>query len=78
MFVGADEAAVAGKVFIGKIFHVYAMAKKKNEGFQSSAGLVRYFDTDDDKSPKISPYYIIGFAIVLSIAVLVANSVWPM
>ncbi len=53
------------------------MAKKKSEGFQSSAGLVRYFDSEDDKAPKISPYVVLGMAVVLSIVVIVANSVWP-
>jgi len=53
------------------------MAKKKGDGFQSSAGLVRYFDTDDDSSFKISPYWVIGACILLSIVVVASNNVWP-
>lgn len=54
------------------------MAKKKTEGFQSSAGLIRYFDTEDETSLKIGPYSVIIACIVLSITVVVAQILWPM
>ena len=30
------------------------MAKEKGEGFSSSAGLMRYFDSEDNKGLKLS------------------------
>ena len=54
------------------------MAKKNDTGYQSSAGLMRYFDTEDDKGLKISPKLVIGFAIVLTVVVLVANAFFPL
>ena len=53
------------------------MAKKNDTGFQSSAGLMRYFDTEDDKGLKISPKTVIGIAIVVSVVVLLANTLFP-
>lgn len=64
-------------IFIERRFCGYSMAKKKGDGFQSSAGLVRYFDTDDDSSIKISPYWVIGACIVISIVVVVSSNLWP-
>ena len=55
------------------------MASKKNDtGFQSSAGLMRYFDTEDDKGLKISPRTVIGIAIVVAVVVLLANTLFPL
>lgn len=53
-------------------------SKKKSEGFQSAAGLIRYFDTEDDKSIKINPYAVIIAGIALSIAVILLQTLWPM
>lgn len=64
-------------VFIARTICGITMAKKKNEGFQSSAGLVRYFDTDDDSSLKISPYFVIAAGIILSLTVIISSSIWP-
>lgn len=52
-------------------------AKKKSEGFQSAAGLIRYFDTEDDKSIKINPYAVIIGCIVLSVSVILLQTLWP-
>lgn len=54
------------------------MAKKNDAGFQSQAGLVRYFDTENDKSLKLSPKLVIGLAIAMCVIVLVLNTFWPM
>lgn len=53
------------------------MAKKKQEGFQSSAGLMRYFDSETDKGYKISPRGVIGIAIALIVIVLVIQVFIP-
>lgn len=54
------------------------MAKKNDSGFQSSAGLMRYFDTENDKGLKISPKTVIALAIVVSVVVLLANTFAPL
>ena len=53
---------------------------KKNEGggFSQSAGLMRYFDSEDtDKALKISPKAVIGFAVVVVVAVLLLQVFLP-
>ena len=54
------------------------MAKKESGGFQSSAGLMRYFDTENDKSLKVSPRIVIGLAIGAVIVVLLLQTFFPM
>lgn len=54
------------------------MAKDKDKsGFQSSAGLIRYFDSEDEKSIKIHPYFVIGLAVGVSAIVILANYFYP-
>ncbi len=54
------------------------MAHKKNDGgFQSSAGLMRYFDSETDKGIKITPKAVIGIAIALVAIVIVAQVFFP-
>ena len=54
------------------------MAKKEGSGIQQQAGLVRYFDTDNDKALKISPKLVIGLAIGVSALVLLLQVFYPM
>ena len=54
------------------------MAKKNDGGFQSQAGLVRYFDTENDKSVKLSPKLVIGIAIGFAVVVIILNTFCPM
>ena len=54
------------------------MAKeKKGSGFQSAAGLIRYFDAEDETALKIHPWAIIGMCIASIILVYVAGYFWP-
>ncbi len=54
------------------------MAKeKKGSGFQSAAGLIRYFDAEDETALKISPWAIIGMCIAMIVAVYVGGYLWP-
>ncbi|MEM3444385.1 MAG: preprotein translocase subunit Sec61beta [Thermoplasmata archaeon] len=40
------------------------MAKeKKGEGFHSAAGLIRYFDAEEDVAIKIDPRLVLGMCI---------------
>ena len=53
------------------------MAKKKGEGFHSAAGLIRYFDDEDEKSPKIPPWVVIIMCVGSAVVVTVAAWLWP-
>ncbi len=57
------------------------MAKKKNDasGLQSSAGLMRYFEADDN-SIKLDPKMVVGACVASGVAVMVLNiafGLWP-
>ncbi len=54
------------------------MAKEKGEGFSSSAGLMRYFDSEDNKGIKVGPKVVVGIAIVFTIVILCLPVFWPM
>lgn len=54
------------------------MAKqKKGEGFHSAAGLIRYFDSEDEKALKINPWFVVAMCITVSVAVLVLGALYP-
>jgi preprotein translocase subunit Sec61beta len=42
---------------------------KKGEGFHSAAGLIRYFDQEDDKAIPVSPWAVVALAIVTAVVV---------
>ncbi len=50
---------------------------KKNTGFQSAAGLIRYFDSEDEKAVKINPYFVLIAAAVIIAVVELAKVIWP-
>jgi preprotein translocase subunit Sec61beta len=50
---------------------------KKNEGFHSAAGLIRYFDSEDDKALKVNPWVVVGLCIAASALVLVLGTLYP-
>ena len=50
---------------------------KKNEGFHSAAGLIRYFDSEDDKAIKVNPWVVVGLCIVISAAVIILGALYP-
>ena len=51
---------------------------KKAEGFHSAAGLIRYFDAEEESALKISPYMVMAFCIILTVVVGIASLVWPL
>ena len=53
------------------------MSKKDGSGIQQQAGLVRYFDTENDKALKISHKLVIGLAIGFSIIVMALQTFYP-
>jgi preprotein translocase subunit Sec61beta len=50
---------------------------KKNTGFQSAAGLIRYFDSEDEKAIKINPLFVLVMAVVVVAAVTILSIVFP-
>jgi preprotein translocase subunit Sec61beta len=42
---------------------------KKGEGFHSAAGLIRYFDAEEETALKIDPRYVIVAGIVAVIVI---------
>ncbi len=54
------------------------MAKKNDTGFQSSAGLMRYFDTENEKGVRISPRAVVGVAIGFILVILLLELFFPL
>jgi preprotein translocase subunit Sec61beta len=50
---------------------------KKNTGFQSAAGLIRYFDNEVDKGPVLKPWFVVGFIVATVDIISIAALVWP-
>lgn len=50
---------------------------KKQEGFHSAAGLIRYFDAEEDVALKINPWLVVGLCIGLSTMVMIAAYLFP-
>lgn len=53
------------------------MAKKKGDGFQSAAGLIRYFDAEDERAPKINPWLVVGMCAAVVAVVEILHTLFP-
>ena len=53
------------------------MPKNKNEGFHSAAGLIRYFDQEDEKALKVPPWVVVAIAIISMAIIYIAQWQWP-
>lgn len=51
--------------------------EKKGEGFHSAAGLIRYFDAEDETAFKIAPWGVVGGCIALSVIVELLRYLFP-
>lgn len=49
---------------------------KKGEGFHSAAGLIRYFDAEEETAIKIDPRVVIGMAIGSAVLIEIAKQIW--
>lgn len=45
-------------------------------GLMSSAGLVRYFDAEDQNAIRIDPKTVVAFSVVLGVLIQVLNLVY--
>lgn len=52
-------------------------SSKKSEGFHSAAGLIRYFDAEEDVAIKVNPWLVVGLCIGLSVLVLMVSALFP-
>ncbi len=52
------------------------MAKKSRTGFQSAAGLIRYFE-EEKTGVKIDPRFVIVFTIVTVIVITALKILYP-
>ncbi len=53
------------------------MAEKKDSGFQSGAGLIRYFDEEEINGPSIDPKLVIILAGVTAFIIEILKLAWP-
>ncbi|MFA5771692.1 MAG: preprotein translocase subunit Sec61beta [Thermoplasmata archaeon] len=50
---------------------------KKSEGFHSAAGLIRYFDAEEETALKIDPKFVIAFSIATVVVIEILKIAWP-
>src|SRR3989441_5016271 len=55
-----------------------AMARDRDSGFHSAAGLIRYFDQEDEKALKVAPWIVVALCVGLSALVLYVTYTWPL
>jgi preprotein translocase subunit Sec61beta len=51
---------------------------RREGGFHSAAGLIRYFDSEDEKAMKVPPWLVVIMAVASAAAVLLASYLWPL
>lgn len=67
----------ASFIYLGS-FDRPAMAKeKKGAGFQSAAGLIRYFDAEDETALKIPPWAVIAMMVATVVLIYVFDVLYP-
>jgi len=49
-------------------------SQQPGSGLMSSAGLVRYFDSEDNKGIRIDPKTLVAFSVFLGVFVLFLNA----
>ncbi|TLZ83504.1 MAG: preprotein translocase subunit Sec61beta [Methanobacteriota archaeon] len=54
------------------------MARDRDSGFHSAAGLIRYFDQEDEKALKVAPWIVVALCVGLSALVLYVTYTWPL
>lgn len=52
--------------------------KKKGEGFHSAAGLIRYFDAEEETAPKINPWFVVAAGIISVIILEILHRRYPL
>lgn len=52
--------------------------KKKGEGFHSAAGLIRYFDAEEETAPKINPWFVVVAGVLCIIVLEIMHRYYPL
>lgn len=50
--------------------------KNKGPGIQSAAGLIRYFDAEEETAIKVPPLAVLIFGMVAGVAVILMKVFW--
>lgn len=50
--------------------------KQKGPGIQSAAGLIRYFDAEEDSAIKMSPTFVLIFSAVIGVGAVLLRVYW--
>ena len=53
------------------------MAKDRDSGFHSAAGLIRYFDQEDEKALKVPPWIVVALCVGLSALAVLSGAPVP-
>ena len=51
---------------------------KKGEGFHSAAGLIRYFDSEEETSWKIDPRLVMGLCLASIVIIETTRLLYPL
>lgn len=54
------------------------MAKEKGAGFQQAAGLIRYFDAEEETNIHINPKIVLAASFGTALLVLAINILYPL
>ncbi|HEX2065661.1 MAG TPA: preprotein translocase subunit Sec61beta [Candidatus Thermoplasmatota archaeon] len=52
--------------------------KQKGPGIQQAAGLIRYYDTEEDSSIKIAPSAVLVFSALVGVGVVCMKIFWEL
>jgi preprotein translocase subunit Sec61beta len=52
--------------------------KKKGDGFHSAAGLIRYFDAEEETAPKINPWLVVAAGIIAVVVLEILHRNFPL
>ncbi len=51
--------------------------RRRGAGFHSAAGLIRYYEAEEDSALKIDPKVVIALCIISGIAIEIIKCLWP-
>lgn len=51
---------------------------KRGGGFQSAAGLIRYFDEEEDLGPIFDPKLVLYIAVIFGVVIELLKVFWPL
>jgi len=54
------------------------MSSSDSGGLMSSAGLVRYFDAEDQNTIRLDPRSVVAFGVLFGVMILILNALFMM